>query len=132
MRKQKRVKNTTKVKPKRDWKPSSKDNSMKKTKEAKRWENKKRTWNEDMWKRQVYDQNQLMSKPTKKSVLFRIKMERVSVFFSFFFFLPFVTYLFFLFSVFCYLFFCILFIIYRENQCLSLPLYISSNKHGFS
>ena len=84
---------------------------MKKTKEAKIWENKKRTWNEDLWKRQVYYQNQLMSKPTKKSVLFRIKMERVSVFFLFSFFcllLPIYSFFFLSFvifsSAFCYLY----------------------------
>ena len=57
---------------------------MKKTKEAKE-ENKKRIWNEDQWTHQVYCQHQLMSKPTKKSGFFRIKMERVSGFFFFFF-----------------------------------------------
>ena len=33
-------------------------------------ENKKLTWNEDLWTHQVYCQYQLMSKPTKKSVFF--------------------------------------------------------------
>ena len=44
-------------------------------------ENKKQTWNEDLWTYQVYCQHQLMSKPTKKSV-----------FFSSFFFMPFVIF----------------------------------------
>ena len=43
---------------------------MKKTKEAKRRENKKRTWSEDLWTLQVYCQHQLISKPTKKSFFF--------------------------------------------------------------
>ena len=42
---------------------------MKKTKEAKE-ENKKWTWNEDLWTHQIYCQHQLMSKPTKKSGFF--------------------------------------------------------------
>ena len=96
---------------------------MKKRKEAKE-ENKKGTWNEDLWTYQVYCQHQLMSKPIKKSGFFRIKMERMSVFFFFFFFFPFLIYLFFPFSAFCNFFFCILLL-------HSLPLYISSNKHGF-
>ena len=109
---------------KREWKPSSKDNSMKKTKEAKRRENKKWTWNEDLWTHQVYCQHQLMSKPTKKSVFFRIKMERVSIFF------------FFLFSAFCYLsilsFFCLLlffllhFATYILRKLVSLFLSLST------
>ena len=77
---------------------------MEKTKEAKRRENKKRTWNEDLWTYQVYCQQQLMSKPTKKNVFFfflRIKMEKVSL-----------VYLFIYFPAFCYLstlsLFCIL------------------------
>ena len=68
---------------------------MEKTKEAKRRENKKRTWNEDLWTYQVYCQHQLMSKPTKKNVFFfslRIKMEKVSL-----------VYLFIYFPAFCYL-----------------------------
>ena len=46
---------------------------MKKTKEAKRRENKKRTWSEDLWTLQVYCQHQLISKPTKKSFFFKKK-----------------------------------------------------------
>ena len=70
-----------------------------------------------MWTHQVYCQHQLMSKPTKKSVFFRIKIERVSFFFFSFFFLPFLICLFFLFSDFCNLFFFI-----EENQSLFLSL----------
>ena len=80
---------------------------------------------------QVYCQYQLMSKPTKRSVFFcfRIKMERVSVFF-------------FLLSFFCLFlyvssFFFLTFVIFSStlrkiSVSLSLSLYILSNKHGFS
>ena len=94
---------------------------MKKTKEAKRRENKKEP------EIKIYEHTKSIANTNwwvsqLKRVFFLESRWREWVFFSFFFFLPIVTCLFFLFSTFCYLFFCILLLIYWENQCLSLSL----------
>ena len=66
-----------------------------------------------------------MSKLIKESVFFRIKMERVSVFFLLYFFLPFLTCLFFLFSIF-FLYFLLYFVTYILRKSVSLFLSLST------